>query len=80
LPIGYLPTGVLPTGHLPTGAVWTTGCGRGRSAATAVPTKANDAVPAITNFNIKRSPVVPLETNLESIFNDHDEAINSRAP
>ena len=56
LPIGYLPTGVLPTGHLPTGAVWTTGCGRGRSAATAVPTKANDAMPAITNFNMK-SPV-----------------------
>ena len=42
LPIGYLPIGVLPTGHLPTGAVWTTGCGRGRSAATAVPTKANE--------------------------------------
>ena len=36
---------------LPTGAGWATGCGRGRSAATAVPTKANVAALMITNFS-----------------------------
>jgi hypothetical protein len=54
-PIGYLPTGLLPIGYLPTGAVETTGWGCGRSAATAVPTKARVATPRITNFNIEVS-------------------------
>src|SRR6478609_7647184 len=46
-PLGYLPTGLLPMGYLPTGAVETTGWGRGRSAATAVPTKARVATHSI---------------------------------
>jgi len=46
-------------GYLPTGAVWTTGCGRGRSAATAAPTKAKDATPAITNLSIKSPLKLP---------------------
>ena len=46
-------------GYLPTGAVWTTGCGRGRSAATAAPTKAKDAAPAITNLSIKSPLKLP---------------------
>jgi hypothetical protein len=53
LPTGYLPIGLLPIGYLPTGAGWATGCGRGRSAATAVPTKANVAALMITNFSIE---------------------------
>src|SRR5262249_7857176 len=53
LPTGLLPTGYLPTGYLPTGAgAAATGCGRGRSAATAVPTKAKEAIPRIANLNI----------------------------
>ena len=56
LPTGLLPTGYLPTGYLPTGAAAAgTGSGRGRSAATAVPTKAREATPRITNFNIESS-------------------------
>ena len=77
LPIGYLPIGVLPTGHLPTGAVWTTGCGRGRSASTAVPTKANDAVPTITNFNIK-PPVAARDESTRIDLYDHYGATNRR--
>jgi hypothetical protein len=76
--MGYLPTGVLPTGHLPTGADWTTGCGRGRSAATAVPTKANDAMPTIPNFNMK-SPVAARDEPRIDLY-DHDGAINRRPP
>jgi hypothetical protein len=64
-------------GHLPTGAVWTTGCGRGRSAATAVPTKANDAVPMITNFKMK-SPFAARDEPRIDLY-DHDGAINRRA-
>ena len=54
-PTGLFPTGYLPIGYLPTGAVETTGWGRGRSAASAVPTKAKEATPRITNFNIEVS-------------------------
>jgi len=54
-PTGFFPMGYLPIGYLPTGAVETTGWGRGRSAATAVPTKAKEATPRITNFNIEVS-------------------------
>jgi len=56
-PTGFFPMGYLPIGYLPTGAVETTGWGRGRSAATAVPTKAKEATPRITNFNIEISPL-----------------------
>jgi hypothetical protein len=72
LPTGYLPTGVLPTGNLPTGPVCTTGCGRGRSAAMAVPIKAKDAVP-MHEFQ-HRSLLLP---NLPQVDpNDRYEAIS----
>jgi hypothetical protein len=48
-------------GYFPTGAVETTGWGRGRSAATAVPTKAREATPRIMDFNIEVSRYVGLE-------------------
>ena len=76
LPTGYLPTGVLPTGNLPTGPVCTTGCARGRSAAMAVPIKAKDAVPMITNFNVV-SPAAQLAPSRFTISpNDRYEAIS----
>src|ERR1700730_6877244 len=64
LPTGYLPTGVLPTGNLPTVPVCTTSCARGRSAAMAVPIKAKDAVPMITNFNIVVSNLPQVDSQL----------------
>ena len=74
--MGYLPTGVLPTGNLPTGPVCTTGCGRGRSAATAVPTKARDALPMITYFNIVVSRRTLAPSTLTTNPNHYREAIS----
>jgi len=76
LPTGYLPTGVLPTGNLPTGPVCTTGCARGRSAAMAVPIKAKDAVPTITNFNIVFPAAQLAPRRFTTNPNDRYEAIS----
>jgi hypothetical protein len=63
-------------GHFPTGAVWTTGYGRGRSAANAVPTNANDAVPTITNFNM--TPPVAARDECRINLYEHYGATNRR--